>query len=688
MPIVVEDNYPELDVSLKPTQPKLQGGQQGINYKMYSAGPALKLGPEVTIGNVRVNCGNFNELAYPRTHLEMVPLPKQIVNVVLQRWRAKDPENFDLYAGNPREEYDIFNTSKTLCDIWSEVAQTAFGKKSRLWIGGPEQCKMAGPGMYGWRVARLRNLPRPHKPAEEEEEEGEEEAGGEQVEQLKQELAQKNAQIAEKDALLQQKEIIQGVLNNRLDALRNILRDLEELAVERTGDTFYSREENGVFTRKSRWDRLEDIEYQEDGDEETFTFRFKLPPRQEEAEEEAQPQAQQQAQPQAQQQQQAVVAYKGGYTMPVERGLAIPPIDIASIKARVNVKKEYAELLTGSPLEKFIQQGALVQDAVILPWSVITKISNMTQTMFFSACKSRDESADKPNRVIDPKGAKELVGYKNQGDGGRDVYGVLNLDGASLPVIKEALKGNYPAKKLNTKTVLAFISCNSAKNMEQTIQLNKLAAVAQEPWLSVKQSGDVPAKDKIYEIDTVCSRSDGGKKRLGPLLMLWAWAQKLNSDYLGTALKVVRLAISTNEGVTYHGPPDIQVANLYHEMFKYQRAFPFPPQGSAWHTTWTEEIPGYNSRTVEGREVGTQFWENASKYFDQARPSPYVTEDVTYSPRADDAENTFNRKEYWMYRPYPTEDQIESIAANVIKKIMAPPPPAAAQPPPPPRRRA
>lgn len=338
-------------------------------------------------------------------------------------------------------------------------------------------------------------------------------------------------------------------------------------------------------------------------------------------------------------------------------------------KVEGKLKAEYTDLLkntTTNDLEKMIQRGALVQDAIILPWSIVTKIvTGMERKTFYTTCSKKGESA---NRVIQEEGADVLLGYTEQGKDGWDIYGALSLTGI-VQTVKNALDNNF-AQNVPAANVLAFISCRSAKDMDQTLVLNQ-DLPAFEPWASVVQSGAVKEKDKIYEVDTVCAKKVRGKTRFGQLLMLWALSKQLKSTYYGTALKVVKLANvekvggKFNQGFTYHGPPDIGVANLYHDLFKYQRAFPFPPVGDEWHTKWTQEIPGY---TKNNTAVGDDYWRNVKSFFDPTKPAPYITEGYTFPYEGVD--NTFNREEYWMYRPYPTEAQLETIAAHVIDKIV------------------
>ena len=350
------------------------------------------------------------------------------------------------------------------------------------------------------------------------------------------------------------------------------------------------------------------------------------------------------------------------------------------------LKAKYNDLLdktAKNDVERKIQSAALAQGAVILPWSVITKIvkkgrGGMTENTFYNACKTSSE-ADKKNRVIAKNGADLLLNYVDQGDGGWDIYGVLSMDQDILTKVINFLKDQV-IENVSVNNVLAFIICASAESMTQTLVLNDNLPNL-EPWKSV---GAVVEKNNIYEVDTVCSKSGGGKKSLGQLLMLWALAKKLDSGYSGTALKVVKIAIPTKkDGETYHGPPDIGVANLYHNVFKYQRAFPFPRidgtvEDKRWHKRWTDEIPGSD----KDLNVGIAYWTKVDSYFDPTKPPPYKTIGYTYGAQdlnvVTDPQSTYNREEYWMYRPYPTVEQLETITEYVISEIVKPAAAAAA----------
>ena len=691
---------------LEEDKPKLQGGQDGIKYKMYSAGPALKIGPEVKVDGVRVNCGKFNEGdGYEGSHLEMVPLPKQVLNMVMRKWRAESYDDFNTYMNNPTEESALFNDSESLKKVWSEVAQIAFGpKSSRFWIGGPDQCKMAGRGMYGWRVARLRNLPRPHKLQEEKEEEEEEEEEGGGNAELQQQLAQKNAEI---ENLRNTIIVLQNTVNdlepqldyttsqyNNAAPLADIMKFLEAKSTSKSNTHFITDvDAEGDFFRLPRWDRLQDIVYNDENGKETFTFTFAAPAAAGPGGAAAGPGGAAPAPGGAAAAgpggaagvaaapapggdaalKQYREAFDGGYGMKVENQTVehvVPNKDTVLEKLKLNDEK-YQELLKKSAkgdLEFMLQKGALVQDTIILPWSIVKKIvKGMKANTFYTVCSKSDET----NRVIQQEGTDVLL---NNSDGW-DIYGVVSLTNDVIKNIVNNALDNTFVQNVPATNVLAFISCRSAKEMEQTLQLNQ-GLPNLEPWIS---SGPViEEKNKIYEVDTVCSRSS--KKRLGQLLMLWALSKQLDSSYYGTALKVVKLASTVKQGVTYHGPPDIEVANLYHNLFKYQRAFPFPLAGGTeadkrWHKIWTEEIP---------IDVRPKYWDNVKRYFDPTQPAPYITEKYTYGEQdpavIQDANSTYNREEYWMYRPYPTGEQLETIATYVLDRIIAPAPAAAAGP--------
>lgn len=96
------------------------------------------------------------------------------------------------------------------------------------------------------------------------------------------------------------------------------------------------------------------------------------------------------------------------------------------------------------------------------------------------------------------------------------------------------------------------------------------------------------AQTKSLYVNYLCARSDldGQKmKGIGKLLATWAFACEMGS-YLGIVLEPVMGNYAKNPGDPCLGGPNMLVASLYHETFKFQRTFAIDERMIAQHKKW------------------------------------------------------------------------------------------------------
>ena len=134
-------------------------------FKMYTVARALVMNPLVQIDKEIINCGDFSGSVGGQKgmgHLDMVPLPRQVVHMALKKWYAKNKKEFKEYAASfaedPCQASAMFNSSSDLGTSWFETAQAAFGAAGAAAWMNPGRCGPEGEGKFGWRVARLKEM--------------------------------------------------------------------------------------------------------------------------------------------------------------------------------------------------------------------------------------------------------------------------------------------------------------------------------------------------------------------------------------------------------------------------------------------------------------------------------------------------------------------------------------------------
>jgi hypothetical protein len=133
-------------------------------FKMYTVARALVINPLVKVDGEIINCGEFSGSVGGKKgmgHLDMVPLPRQVVHKALAKWYAKNVQEFKEYTASFAKSQchaaKIFNSSSSLGTSWFETAQAAFGAASAAWMN-PGRCGPEGEGKFGWRVSRLKEM--------------------------------------------------------------------------------------------------------------------------------------------------------------------------------------------------------------------------------------------------------------------------------------------------------------------------------------------------------------------------------------------------------------------------------------------------------------------------------------------------------------------------------------------------
>lgn len=222
------------------------------------------------------------------------------------------------------------------------------------------------------------------------------------------------------------------------------------------------------------------------------------------------------------------------------------------------------------------------------------------------------------------------------------------------------------------------------------------------------------SKSALY-IETLCA-SKSAVKNVGKLLLLWAMAWYVPTNLMGTYLELGFLGPANEPGqVLFFNDdandflcaqlPSTYAASVYHQVFKYQRVFSLQHKAlksaSAYIDSCIDAIafkivdgwmglPARQKQQIKAvlkTRYQNEFHRNLS-VFKPSFPSPYAhvfrkpndpkfksdrDKMINQGSLAPGHKNVDLAKEphrfmrYFMYRPYPTEDHLQSIFGSIVK---------------------
>lgn len=193
-------------------------------------------------------------------------------------------------------------------------------------------------------------------------------------------------------------------------------------------------------------------------------------------------------------------------------------------------------------------------------------------------------------------------------------------------------------------------------------------------------------RNSLY-VNYLCARrkvdeGDGALtfRGIGKILLVWAFACDLGK-YRGAVLEPVMGNYARESGAPWLGAPNMIVASLYHETFKFQRTFVIDDRMVEQHERWIDE----GSRQIRGRRAQATIkryykalFENNQRVFLPAQPPPFrrlwhegarpyvETRLATDTTDEDLGENEHLVALSIMFRPYPTEHDLQTILARII----------------------
>ena len=165
---------------------------------------------------------------------------------------------------------------------------------------------------------------------------------------------------------------------------------------------------------------------------------------------------------------------------------------------------------------------------------------------------------------------------------------------------------------------------------------------------------------------------------IGKILALWAFACNMGR-YRGMILEPVIGNYAKEPGQPHLGGPNMVVASIYHEAFKFQRAFAINDRVIRQHELWIEEgssqVKGVaNQKTV--KNYYKALFNNNQKVFLPDQPPPFTRRWSTdaaevLKKRMAPGEGGMEEREHQlalaiMLRPYMTEADLRSILARII----------------------
>lgn len=406
-----------------------------------------------------------------------------------------------------------------------------------------------------------------------------------------------------------------------------------------------------------------------------------------------------------------------------------------------------------SGLEKIIRGALLRQGIHLTPWKdFVTKFIN-DRDRFKTKAKARNALKEKlailcgrhTKKVILEDGEEVPIRHRNT---------FFSKEHAAKDMVNHPKKCTtiWAAVTVDENELIGFVDALKTEEWATsvaTVTENPEADFLKEPWRNTNRVWHYnllsdPSKDKtplyvspgqsLY-IDVLCAgrgdKKDYPYKNVGKYLLVWAWIKNLSKSYYGTLLEVGFTGPVETEGISADVPclhmPSMDLAALYHEVFKYQRVFSLTPEARQFNLDLIEacvkriykkllkndvhrrapdsikaQIVSATIRTYQAiylGKMGVFVKENPSPYalyFDKPTLSKEKREDAELYGKmvnvevlkerahkikdnehlkgrllAIDRSKDLNKQPYRyltteLYRPFPTESQIRSILGSIM----------------------